>query len=63
MKRLRINNKRFSVRFVHICKQMNIKTVGQACKIFFNCKATLRIHDTRVNQLQKELRFFIGESN
>jgi len=63
MKRLKINNKRFSVRFVHICNLMNIKTVGQACKLFLNCKATIRIHDTRMNQLQKELRFFIGESN
>lgn len=53
---LRINNKMFTDDFVFVCKELNIKTIGQASKILLKNYSKLRIGKTSIPKLKNELQ-------
>lgn len=61
MKR-RINNERFSIRFVHTMDALGIRTIGQAKRFLDNCTIpNLKIGNSRVVYLRRELDNYITE--
>ncbi len=56
----RIATGSFTVRLIHTCKLMNLKTVGKAYDLFKDCPNTMKIGDTNAYRLKKELEEYLN---
>lgn len=59
MNRLKINNERFSIRFVTIMNKLGIGTVGKAHKFLTGCDAHLKFDGVSAKILLRELKEFM----
>ena len=59
MKKQRINNNRFSVRFCYVMTALGIKTVGQAERFLAQVDPNCKIQDVRMYRLQKEMKEYL----